>query len=70
VDFEVKQMGTQQPLAKFRAGSVYDGDKRVLIESLHRIHATATEILSSIGVIETRKKRSEEERPVVMKAAA
>jgi antirestriction protein ArdC len=49
---------------------LYDGDKNVLMESLHRIHGVAAEILGSIGVIEGRKKRSEAEKPVAVRAAA
>jgi hypothetical protein len=40
------------------------------MESLHRIHGLATDILGSIGAMEGKKKRPKEENPVVVKAAA
>jgi hypothetical protein len=49
---------------------LYQGDKKLLMESLYRIHAVATDILRGIGAIEAKKKPSTEERPMAVRAAA
>ena len=47
---------------------LYDGDKETLMQSLHRIHGVATEILGWIGV--GKRRPVEEEERVAVRAAA